>query len=605
VSEPCEANSAKRIDNLFLFKKLGVNAWLYLLAAVLMVTAAFFEGVSMALLIPLIKYFTTGDVAAAWSSPGLKQIKEFLPSLPYMNKPLITMLILLLSAVIAKNYFSYSGISLASRQARQVAKLLRLKILDRCLSQEKAFFDRWGQAFLQQVVFGFVSEIAKATTEFGRACQAGFMLVMYVVIMFFISPSLAIACLLFSPPMYFASAFILKKTRNAAREYTRTHIVLGNKIANALNCILLVKAYCNEKAEREWFDFASDRLMRLENNMDSKRWAIVPLNEIMASVAIAALLAGVSLFLTQGDPAKVSGYLVFFLMLKRSVAQFSATREFMGSLAQVKGHIQKVDQLFEKRPEEEVCSGTREFEGLKEGIRFEKLVFSYVEREDVLRGVSFEIKAGEKIAFVGATGSGKTTVANLLMRFYEVPEKTIFVDGVDIREYSIASIRHRVAMVSQAPSILNASFRLNLIYGLPRKVTESEIDEALKIAKLDKLVAMLGIDFEIGERGVKLSGGEKQRLSIARAILKKAEILILDEATSALDSETEKQVQEALEKVIREKTTVAIAHRLSTIKNVDRIIVLENGKISEQGTMQELLDLKGKFYQSWNTQQFF
>ena len=589
----------------FLLNMLGLNSGFYFFAAGLMVLSTVFEGASVALLIPLIKYFTTGDVSTVWNAPVMRHIKELLPNLPFMKRPLTALLILLLGSVIAKNYFSYEGIILAARQSRKAANRLRQKIFDRFLSREKAFFDRWGQAFLQQVLLGFVSEIARVTVEFSRALQACFTLVIYITIMFFISLPLAITCLLFFPPMYFVSDFIIQKTKSTAREYTKTHVSLGHKIANALTCILLVKSYCNEKAERQWFGFTNDRLMVLENSMDKKRWAISPLNEVMSSAAIVALLAGVSLFLTRGDPAKVSGYLVFFLMLKRSVMQFSAIREFAGNLAQVKGHVQKVEQLFEDRPEDIVSSGPLEFRGLKGAIRFDHVAFSYVEREDVLRDINFEIRKGEKIALVGATGSGKTTIANLLMRFYEVPEKTLLIDGADIREYSLASLRHRIAMVSQDPFILNASFQINLTYGLSRKATEAEIREALQIAKLDELVEMLGLDFEIGERGVKLSGGEKQRLSIARAILKKAEILILDEATSALDFKTEKLVQDALERVTRGKTMIAIAHRLSTIKTVDRIIVLENGKIAEQGSLHELLAFKGKFHQAWTAQQFF
>lgn len=605
MSERSEKRLAERGRGPFLFRRLGINYWTYLWAAFLLVLSTMFEGITMALLMPLIKYFTTGDKTVVWGSPLLKNLKESMPTAGIGSRPLIALLVVLLGAILFKNYFSYQGITLASHQAREVANRLRQTIFGYFLTRGKAFFDRHGQGFLQQVLIGFTQDIAKAAVDFSRATQAFFTLLVYIVIMITVSPPLAAICVLIFPPMYFASSSILKKIRVMGREYTKAHMTLGHKISNALNGILLVKAYSNEESEKKWFAFASDRLEIVENNMADKRSVIAPLNEVFSSLAIIALLGGITLFLSRGDPGKISGYLVFFLMLRRSVTQFNAIRETGADFSRVRGHIQKIEELFEDRFEDRIQSGEKEFEKIAESIRFENLSFSYEGREEALKDIHFEVKKGEKIALVGATGTGKTTLVNLLMRFYETKRGMIKIDGIDIQDFSLQSLHSKMAIVSQDPFILDASFRVNLIYGLSRKVSDDEIIAVLKNAELHTLVEILGLDFEIGERGVKLSGGEKQRLSIARAILKNAEILILDEATSALDSETEKMVQEALARILRDKTVIAIAHRFSTIKDVDKVVVLDGGKIVEQGTLDELLKLQGKFHRFWTGQQFF
>jgi ABC-type multidrug transport system fused ATPase/permease subunit len=209
-------------------------------------------------------------------------------------------------------------------------------------------------------------------------------------------------------------------------------------------------------------------------------------------------------------------------------------------------------------------------------------------------------------AIVGQTGSGKTTLINLLMRFYDIPKNSIKIDDDDIKDLTIKSLRRYIAIVSQETQLFNESLRTNLVYGLDNEISDEEAISALKKARLYDYVSKLpeGIDTFIGDKGVKLSGGEKQRLAIARALLKGSEILILDEATSSLDTKTERLIQEAINEAIKDKTSIVIAHRLSTIKHADKIVVLENGNVAEQGTLKELLKMKGLFYQYWEEQKF-
>jgi len=209
-------------------------------------------------------------------------------------------------------------------------------------------------------------------------------------------------------------------------------------------------------------------------------------------------------------------------------------------------------------------------------------------------------------AIVGPTGSGKTTIVNLLLRFYDCPPDSIFIDGVDIRKFSLKSLRQHMALVSQETLLFNDTLRANIAYGIDN-ISDKQIMDVIEKARLYDFIMKLpqGLNTLIGDRGVQLSGGEKQRVSIARAILKGSEILILDEATSSLDTRTEKLIQEAIEKAAENKTVIAIAHRLSTIKNADKIVVIEDGRIIEKGLMQDLLARKGKFYRYWQEQKFY
>jgi len=234
--------------------------------------------------------------------------------------------------------------------------------------------------------------------------------------------------------------------------------------------------------------------------------------------------------------------------------------------------------------------------GLKDAIEYKNITFSYGD-EPVLKNVSFSIPVGKTIALVGESGSGKSTLADLLPRFYDIQHGEITYDGINIKEASITDLRNHIGIVSQESILFNTSVKENIAFGMPN-ATNEEIENAAKIANAHNFITELedGYDTNIGERGNKLSGGQKQRVSIARAILKNPTILILDEATSALDTESEKLVQEALENLMKNRTSLVIAHRLSTIKKADNIIVLSKGEIKEQGTHDELMTLKGMYH---------
>jgi ABC-type multidrug transport system fused ATPase/permease subunit len=252
-----------------------------------------------------------------------------------------------------------------------------------------------------------------------------------------------------------------------------------------------------------------------------------------------------------------------------------------------------------------VQSGDEIFAGLSKDISFRNVQFAYVPGRAILKNVSFAIQKGGMTAIVGPTGSGKTTIISLLMRYYDCAPGSIFLDGKDIRSFTLESYLGKVAFVSQDTLLLHDSLRNNIAYGMS-EVSEERLMDAMRRARLLDLVASLphGADTLIGDRGVQLSGGEKQRVSIARALLKDAPILILDEATSSLDSQTERLIQEAIDDAVVGRTAIVIAHRLSTIKNADHILVMEDGRIVEEGTRDQLMQNRKLFFHLWEEQKF-
>jgi subfamily B ATP-binding cassette protein MsbA len=327
----------------------------------------------------------------------------------------------------------------------------------------------------------------------------------------------------------------------------------------------------------------------------------------MLLVAVLLLISFMTFVIQKEKTGEIGTFLVYFYILKRSQTAFNALNNVRTSLAYANGPISAISEILDDKDKFFVEDGGKEFSELKEGIDFRHLSFSYIKGKEVLRDVTLKIDKGKFLALVGPSGGGKTTLINLILRFYDCPPNSILIDGNDIRSFTLKSLRSRIAVVSQDAWLFNDTIRNNIVYGLKKDIPAEQVARAAKNARLLDFINSLpeGFDTYIGDRGVKLSGGEKQRLSIARALLKGADILILDEATSSLDTKTERLIQESINEMIEHKTVIAIAHRLSTIQHADRIIVIDNGRTLEEGTLNELLAGKGLFYEYWKDQKFF
>jgi ABC-type transport system involved in Fe-S cluster assembly fused permease/ATPase subunit len=296
-----------------------------------------------------------------------------------------------------------------------------------------------------------------------------------------------------------------------------------------------------------------------------------------------------------------------FIMINAMMIQLYQPLNFMGMVyREIKQALIDIENMFSilsRKPEIEDRPGAKPLEVKRGAIRFENVMFSYEPARQILKGLSFEVPAGRTVAVVGPSGAGKSTISRLLYRFYEVTGGRIEIDGQDIRDVTQMSLRSAIGMVPQDTVLFNDTIRYNIRYGR-WEASNEEVEEAARLAQIDGFIRMSpkGYETEVGERGLKLSGGEKQRVAIARTILKGPPILLLDEATSALDSHTEKEIQDALDRVSKNRTTLVIAHRLSTIIRADEILVLDHGSIVERGTHQRLLAAGGLYASMWNRQ---
>jgi ATP-binding cassette subfamily B protein len=296
-----------------------------------------------------------------------------------------------------------------------------------------------------------------------------------------------------------------------------------------------------------------------------------------------------------------------FVMVNAMMIQLYQPLNFMGMVyREIKQAVIDIEKMFgvlSREPEVEDIPGAEPLVVTSGNVRFEDVQFSYDPDRPILKGLSFEVPAGNTVAIVGPSGAGKSTISRLLFRLYDVSSGRILIDGQDIRNVTQSSLRASIGMVPQDTVLFNDTIRYNIRYGR-WDATDLEVEQAAQLAQIDGFIRMSpkGYETQVGERGLKLSGGEKQRVAIARTVLKAPPILLLDEATSALDSHTEQEIQDALERVSRNRTSLVIAHRLSTIVGADEIIVLDQGRITERGTHGQLLAIGGLYASMWNRQ---
>lgn len=389
------------------------------------------------------------------------------------------------------------------------------------------------------------------------------------------------------------SVFVNRKMKRAFRRSREKSGEVSAQAEEALSGIRLVKAFANEQLELERFMRKSNELLRVRTE----------------SFAILSYFSGTITFFTNAtnlvvlvcggmmvanDQLALSDFVAFFLYVNIFMKPVFRLLMFTEMYQRGMAGYHRFNEMMQHKVEIDDAPDAIATGEIKGRITFENVTFGYLQDKPVLKHFDLDIAPGEKVAFVGATGAGKTTLASLLLRFYEPTQGRVLLDGVDIRKYKQSYLRNHVGLVQQDVFLFSDSVNFNIAYG-KIKASEQEIEQAAKLAAADDFISALPEAYEtkVGERGVKLSGGQKQRIAIARAFLKNPPVMVFDEATSALDTKTEKQIQKSLDKLAESRTTLIIAHRLSTIINADRIVVLHNGEIAEIGTHKELMALGG------------
>ena len=466
-------------------------------------------------------------------------------------------------------------------------------------------FDYFSESKSGDVMSRFGIDTDKALTILSGAAKAFadvMQVVISLVIVFITNPKLALIAIFLVPMVSAIMKKYSRRLRNTGKDIQESFGKLNTILQEGITGIRVIKAFATEKFEIEKYKTEnSNNFYHLIRNkrLDAR---IKPMVEYVNIVVILAILYYGGTLVIQGK--MTSGDLMKFITAFALVGEpLKRLSDYINALNSA---IPAVDRLYEILELESTIENKenpyipKKIEGI---VEFENLDFAYNSERDVLKNLNLSVKQGEMVALVGRSGSGKTTLVNLIPRFYDATNGSIKIDGIDTRDYDVYTLRKNIGVVPQETFLFSGSVRDTIIYG-KRNASDEEIEKALRMANAYNFVMELpqGLNTEVGERGVLLSGGQKQRLAIARAILENPPIMILDEATSALDTESERLVQDALDKLMTNRTTFVIAHRLSTILHADKIVVMENGEIMEVGTHNELLNKKGIYTKLYETQ---
>ena len=496
-----------------------------------------------------------------------------------------------------KGIGSYGSSYLMAWVGQKVVTDLRDTLYAHILGQSASFFAERSTGELMSRINNDVGQVQQAVSETaGDLARETLALVGFAALLFYYDAWLAIFCIISAPLIVYPLIRLGQRVRKTTRRSQEALQLLSHISAEAFTGQRIVKAFGNEKKEADRFARAGYQLFRTNMKVTAALSSLPPLMELLGGFGMAGALWYGSREIAGGQLTigELTSFIATLFLMYGPAKKLSRVN---ANLQQAIAASERIFEMLDTHTEVAEKPGAPPLEPFTESISFRDVTFGYDEGRRILRGVSFTVQAGQMIAIVGRSGAGKTTLVNLLPRFYDVTGGSIAVDGVDMRDVTLASLRRQIGIVTQETVLFDDTAGNNIAYGASA-ASQTEIEAAARAAHAHDFILGLasGYDTIIGERGQRLSGGQRQRLAIARALLRNAPILVLDEATSALDAESEQLVQDALANLMMNRTSFVIAHRLSTIRRADAIIVLERGRIVETGRHDELLARPGGAY---------
>ncbi|BAU04614.1 ABC transporter ATP-binding protein [Fischerella thermalis CCMEE 5330] len=576
---------------------------LIFLTIILGFSGALFNGVGTALIVPVILKIVGQEVDFSSAPPILKVITYPFDNMSENNR-LWLMAGVIILIIFLKNLASYASSLTSSYLSRRLTSDMREAGVQLLLEIDIDYYAKMKVGDLINRLGGEIGRAATTISNIVKLIILGITVLVFVALLISISWQLTIAATVLLSFVTLINQYVIARSRTFGKLLSEMSKAYSIAILEILSGIRLVKATGNEQREYQRIkEFIREREKAdFRSQMNSE--AIAPISEVMGVVAL-LLIVILSRTFFQKEIASLSTVLLtYLLILLRLLPLISQLNTLRNSFANATSSVEITADFLRRDDKPFMKNGSITYKKISKSIKFNHVSFAYPGHEKmVIKDVDLYLPRGTTLALVGSSGAGKSTIADLLPRFYDPISGSITIDGIDIREFEITSLRKGMAIVSQDTFLFNDSVRNNIAYGRT-DATDDEIITAAKQANAYEFISKLpqGFDTLIGDRGVMLSGGQKQRLAIARALLQNPEILILDEATSALDTVSERLVQEAIDDLSRDRTTLIIAHRLSTVQKADQIAVLDQGRVVEVGTHEELLQKNGHYYRLYSMQ---
>ncbi|MEI1375427.1 ABC transporter ATP-binding protein [Nostoc sp. UHCC 0926] len=583
-------------DNYLILREFKHFRKIATLALIFSILAATFEGVSIGFLLSFLQSLTSPNAQPVQTGIHWFDIWILGAKTSAINRLYRVSLLILLSTWLRAtfNYFSQVYTELSQLH---LADRLRKQIFEQLQSLSLSYFAKTRSGELINTITTEIEKIRQGFSGTAFLVTRGLTTFVYLISMFLISWQLTLISALLFTLLGVGLSNLNARVRESSFGMTTANANFTSTAIEFINGIRTVHSCGTQEFERQRYYKASDKVISTTTKVVFTWTLVKPIAEGVATTVLIGMIILAFTSLVTNGTLQVASLLTFFFVLFRFipfVQDINGTRAYLSTLH---GSADNIKNMLKSDDKYYFQNGKLEFKGLKRSIDLVSVDFGYDDDNLVLHNITLTLEKGKMTALVGASGAGKTTLADLIPRFYNATDGYLYIDEIDVRQFEINSLRRKIAVVSQDTFIFNTNVWHNISYGTP-EATNDEIQEAARLANALEFILEMpeGFNTQLGDRGVRLSGGQRQRIAIARALLRNPEILILDEATSALDSVSERLIQDSLEKLSVGKTVIAIAHRLSTISKADKVVVLEQGRIVEQGKYQELLELKGKLW---------